>query len=238
MSQSLLYRLHSHDLKPGVQANPEYFKEVYKSTYGRVRIFQVLNIDEESKAWVVDPRNKVCDVQGEWFCRGQYPPALQNVLAEKVDFKPGDKPYQSQYLDNIDKQVHHISLERAAKDEESELRIPSLLGSLDYYGKIEGKEPTDAEVKEFSSIWEDTIYTTEMWTLITKGDVEDLEKWLTVAPLVAHMRSSDGRGPMFWAFEHRRQDMGQMLTKFGVGHSDRDKDGLTPVDLLDSQHVK
>ena len=43
------------------------------------------------------------------------------------------------------------------------------------------------------------------------------------------------RGPMFWAFEHRRPDMVSILTQYGVGHDDKDAKGITPVDLLDAQ---
>ena len=46
-----------------------------------------------------------------------------------------------------------------------------------------------------------------------------------------------GRGPMWWAFEHRKQDMVKTLMQNGVSHSERDKDGLTPVDLLDLGYV-
>ena len=86
MRASFLYKLHSHKLVDGVEADPMQFEEVYRSKYGKVRIFKLLNIDEESKSWIADPSNRICDAPGSWFCRGQYPPALAEVLEKKHDF--------------------------------------------------------------------------------------------------------------------------------------------------------
>ena len=45
-----------HCLSTGAQVNPKYFKEVYSSKYGLVRIFKVLNISKESKVVLTPPR--------------------------------------------------------------------------------------------------------------------------------------------------------------------------------------
>jgi dolichyl-diphosphooligosaccharide--protein glycosyltransferase len=252
MSESLLYKLHSHEIRPGVHANPNYFKEVYQSKYGKVRIFQVLNVDQESKSWVSDPRHKLCDEPpDQWLCRGQYPPALKNILAEKIDFNQRDRHYQTHYFENIEHPNYPMTHEHADGIGETAIATADDATSTDGEGLVEdsydeayeeaamreffGVEATEDTIKEFSKVWENTPYTTKMWNIVTHGKVEDLESWLSAAPILAYMRSSDGRGPMFWAFEHRRQDMVQVLTSFGVGHSARDKDGFSPVDLLDSQ---
>lgn len=82
---------------------------VYQSKYGKVRIFKVLKVSKESKEWVKDVKNKLCD-SGGWFCPGQYPPALQKILVQKKDFKQledfnvkgeDDSDYQKQYMDNL-----------------------------------------------------------------------------------------------------------------------------------------
>jgi dolichyl-diphosphooligosaccharide--protein glycosyltransferase len=78
---------------------------VFQSKYGKVRIYKILSVSEESKKWVADPANRVCDAPGSWFCRGQYPPALQKILKEKKDFAQledfnrgqADEDYQRQY---------------------------------------------------------------------------------------------------------------------------------------------
>ena len=78
------------------------------SKYGKVRIFKVLKISEESKEWVKN--NRLCDSPGSWFCRGQYPPALQKILKQKKDFKQledfnvkgeDDSEYQKAYFENL-----------------------------------------------------------------------------------------------------------------------------------------
>merc|ERR1711862_421956 len=80
MANSLLYKLHSHNLEGSVSANPELFQEVYTSKVGLVRIFKVMNISEESKAFSASPSSRTCDAPGSWYCPGQYPPALQSLF--------------------------------------------------------------------------------------------------------------------------------------------------------------
>lgn len=41
MANSLLYKLHSHNIVPGVEVDKNRFREVYKSKYGKVRIYKV-----------------------------------------------------------------------------------------------------------------------------------------------------------------------------------------------------
>jgi len=103
----LLYKLHSNGLVPGVQADPNRWKEVFRSKYGKVRIYKILSVSKESKQWVEE--NRVCDAPGSWFCPGQYPPALEKILAEKKDFAQledfnsdtSDEEYQKQYFENL-----------------------------------------------------------------------------------------------------------------------------------------
>jgi dolichyl-diphosphooligosaccharide--protein glycosyltransferase len=74
MAASLLFKLVSTQ----GQVSPERFKEVFTSKYGKVRIYKVVNVDEDSKAWVADPANRMCDhPDGSGFCPGAYPPALK-----------------------------------------------------------------------------------------------------------------------------------------------------------------
>lgn len=80
MEASLLYKLHEHGRS--TQVSPQRFKEVYQSKYGKVRIFQVVNISTVSKKWVADPANRVCDAPGSWYCTGQYPPAMQKMFTK------------------------------------------------------------------------------------------------------------------------------------------------------------
>ncbi|CAB9508694.1 glycosyltransferase subunit STT3A [Seminavis robusta] len=116
MEKSLLYKLHSHHREQGVVANPDLFQEVFTSKYGKVRIYKVLQVSEESRRWVADPKNKQCDVEGSWFCPGQYPPALVPILNQKKDFaqledfnrgtRDADEEYQQKYHEGLMKQKH------------------------------------------------------------------------------------------------------------------------------------
>mmetsp|Transcript_33879 Transcript_33879/g.107488 ORF Transcript_33879/g.107488 Transcript_33879/m.107488 type:complete len:111 (-) Transcript_33879:112-444(-) len=70
----------------GVQVNQALFKEVHTTQNGLMRVFKVMNISEESKAWVKDPKNRVCDAPGSWYCVGQYPPALEKLISKRKNF--------------------------------------------------------------------------------------------------------------------------------------------------------
>jgi dolichyl-diphosphooligosaccharide--protein glycosyltransferase len=109
MRESLLFNLHSHRLQSGVEADPNRFREVYQSKYGKVRVFKIMSVSLESKRWVADRQNLLCDHNESWFCRGQYPPSLNKILAEKRDFSQledfnkdiDDSEYQKQYFENL-----------------------------------------------------------------------------------------------------------------------------------------
>jgi len=74
-----------------------------------------------------------------------------------------------------------------------------------------------------------------MWSLINAGDVQTIKTWLENEPEMAFVRSKDGRGPMWWAFEKRNEEISTLLMKSGVPHMDKDANGLTPLDLLQKQ---
>lgn len=97
---------------------------------------------------------------------------------------------------------------------------------------VEAKALSDEEKIQIYSTWENTEDTTLMWKLVTSDAIEDLEQWLKIDPGAAWLRSADGRGPMWWAFESKNQDAVTLLMKLGVPHTDKDKNGLSPVDLL------
>ncbi len=243
MRESFLYKLHSHAIVEGVIADPNKFAEVYRSKFGKVRIYEILNIDEDSKAWVADPQNRICDEPESWFCRGQYPPALNDVLIQKKDFsqlgdfnsKQSDPEYQEQYFKKLNnrpnnRDSHDYRLQKPQKVEEEK--------ELHNLNQEVIMNPTEDQIEAMNRVWEDTEETTEMWRIITSGEITDLERIIHANPILGHIRSSDGRGPMWWAFEHRRKEMVRFLMQNGVSHGERDKDGLTPVDLLDGDTYK
>jgi dolichyl-diphosphooligosaccharide--protein glycosyltransferase len=86
MAQSFLYKAVNHNKKAGVKLNPKYFQEVHTTKYGLMRVFKVLNVSHESKDWIANPANRVCDAPGSWYCVGQYPPAIQPLIAKRRNF--------------------------------------------------------------------------------------------------------------------------------------------------------
>lgn len=195
MERSFLYRLHGHQIKKGVEADADKFKEVYRSKYGRVRIFKILGVADESKEWVKNPENLVCDVPGSWFCPGQYPPGLSAILARKKDFAQledfnrgdEDSEYQKQYFEALN---NPELATKKARQKEREARIKE-------ESESSGDESPKKEVDEIYNTWEDTEDTTLMWKLISSNQVEELRMWMEDDPTVAFIRSRDGRGPMW-----------------------------------------
>jgi len=86
MRKSLVYNLYKSDREEGVRANSKLFKEVYNSPRNELRIYQIVNVSQESKDWIADPANKVCDAPGSWYCVGQYPPAIKSFLDTRRSF--------------------------------------------------------------------------------------------------------------------------------------------------------
>lgn len=85
MAKSLLYKLVMHG-RDGIQVSEDLFKEVHTTKHGLMKVFKVMNISEESKAWVADPANRICDAPGSWYCVGQYPPALKKLIEKRKNF--------------------------------------------------------------------------------------------------------------------------------------------------------
>jgi dolichyl-diphosphooligosaccharide--protein glycosyltransferase len=113
MAKSLLYKLHEHEVRPGVSANPKLFKKVFDSKYGKVRIFKVMDVSKSSKKEVLATRFDNCDAPGSWYCPGSYPKAFQNqiTLAGRKAFRQledfnaertkEDDEYQKQYFQRM-----------------------------------------------------------------------------------------------------------------------------------------
>lgn len=195
MERSLLFRLHGHQIKKGVEADPEKWKEVFRSKYGRVRIYKILGVDQESRDWVV--QNRACDVDGSWFCPGSYPPGLSDILSRKKDFAQledfnrgeSDEEYQKQYFEALN------NPERAAR-KARQLEREERRKAETTPGEPKDETPVKA-VDDIYNTWQDTEDTTLMWSYISTNQVEELRDWLERDPTIAFIRSRDGRGPMW-----------------------------------------
>jgi len=65
------------------------------------------------------------------------------------------------------------------------------------------------------------------------NDMEQMASILETYPHAGHYRSKDGRGPMWWAYEHGRKNMIKLLKSQGISDRLKDKDGLAPPELAD-----
>lgn len=225
MRRSLLFNLHGHKLKPDVEVSADRFVEVYRSKYGKVRIYKIIGVSEESKQWVVD--HYECDVEGSWFCPGKYPPGLKPFLDQKKDFRQledfnradRDDDYQKKYFENL--QNPEVARRKALEKEKAQKQA---------------KDPDDRDLTARKNLayktWEDSDAATRMWQIIKDNRVDDLKSWLKQDPAVAFLRSKDGRGPMFWAYEQKNEVITKILLQAGVPNTDRDASGKSPVDLL------
>merc|ERR1712238_285603 len=64
MEKSLVYNLYMDGKSPTAKAHPKLFKRAWTSARDQMRFFKVLNVSEESKEWVADPKNLLCDAPG------------------------------------------------------------------------------------------------------------------------------------------------------------------------------
>lgn len=231
MADSMLYKLVGNGIRPDAEVDRNRFKEVYRSKYGKVRIYKIMSVSKESKDWVADPANRVCDAPGSWFCRGQYPPALQKILKEKKDFKQledfnakgeDDSEYQKEYFDRLLKKKMDAPQRRTGSDGNGAQKTKKQ------------SAPTELDAEDIELInenWENSQATTTMWTLISENRLEEFSKILSSSAGLAHVRSEDGRGPMWWAHEFGRAEMVQILKDKGVSEDRKDEKGLTPLDV-------
>ena len=77
VQESLLFNLVMNNRHEKAKLDERYYKEVFTSKYGLLRVYRVLDVDQKSRAWGFNPRNRLCDRPGSWYCPGQYPPAIQ-----------------------------------------------------------------------------------------------------------------------------------------------------------------
>ncbi len=73
--------------------------------------------------------------------------------------------------------------------------------------------------------------TSTIWEYISQGKVAELAEVLENYPQVAHIRSEDGRGPMWWAYEHKRPKVIDLLKQLGVSDERTDQNGVRAKDI-------
>mmetsp|Transcript_21735 Transcript_21735/g.50167 ORF Transcript_21735/g.50167 Transcript_21735/m.50167 type:complete len:147 (+) Transcript_21735:1150-1590(+) len=79
--------------------------------------------------------------------------------------------------------------------------------------------------------WGNNMMTTAAWEAIHANDIVSFRDMLMENPEVAHVRSEDGRGPMWWAHEYNRPEFIKLLVRLGVPETLKDAKGVRPIDL-------
>jgi len=140
MRESLLYKLTQYGYKKDVKINPQRFEHVFTSKYHKIRIFKIVGVSQESKEWVEN--NRVCDAPGSWYCPGQYPPALEKLIAKRKnfaqleDFNKGQdeaaKKYQEEYMKRM---AGHHPAPSTDDDDEDEVEVD--LSGISYWGCVD-----------------------------------------------------------------------------------------------------
>lgn len=227
MAKSLLYKLTGHKITPGVRVDERLFKPVFKSKYNKVRIYKVMKVSQESKAWVADPANRVCDAPGSWYCTGQYPPAIMDVINKRhnfrqlEDFNAEDDEFSKKYTEEYMKRM-------AGGGGMTQEDVSSVKKTKTKKKKKKKRTPTKPPK---GVIFEDTDDTTNMYALIRTANVERLDMWIDANPSVIHIRSSDGRGPLWWAYEFGNQEVIDLLIQAGADEKAVDVHGNYPKDI-------
>eukprot|EP00667_Euglena_gracilis_P022860 EG_transcript_25599 len=81
--------------------------------------------------------------------------------------------------------------------------------------------------------WADSEESRHLWSVISKGDIASLRAVLEDDPELAAVRSADGRGPLWWAYESCNTAMVNLLKQYGQDpeSTDTDAQGVRPKDL-------
>jgi hypothetical protein len=92
-----------------------------------------------------------------------------------------------------------------------------------------------ASIDLINEEWENTDKTSMMWQIIKDADFQEFLEVLQEHPELAHIRSEDGRGPMWWAHEYGRPQMVGVLRQLGVREDRTDAKGIKPTDISHSR---
>ena len=183
-------------------------------------VMQILSVAKDSKEWV--EKNRICDAPGSWFCRGQYPPALTKILAEKKNFQQledfnvkggDDSEYQKQYFENLQMASSLTSKDKPKQKERNTI-----------------KKLSPAEIDMLNEEWNNNEATTALHHFIQQDSYDQIRNAFAKDPRLAHIRSEDGRGPMFWAHEYGRAKIVKLLKAYGVSETLKDANQKTALE--------
>ena len=101
-----------------------------------------------------------------------------------------------------------------------------------YLAKYLTKKNLDtADIDMLNEHWENSPLTTMLWELISENRFAEFNSLVQDSPGLVHVRSDDGRGPMWWAHEYGRRDFVDKMVEMKVREDRRDAKDLTPLDV-------
>ena len=85
--------------------------------------------------------------------------------------------------------------------------------------------------KQHPEYWSNTGETTRMWNLISERRITELKAWIEEDVNVVHIRSEDGRGPLWWAYEKGNMKIVNLLLSSGVDGTLKDSTGAMAKEM-------
>lgn len=126
----------------------------------------------------------------------------------------GDDEYTKQYFENLNGDKGHIQKPPSSSNEN---RKP--------------KKLSPEEIDSINENWENNEITSKLYEIINAGEYDQLKHILTQNPQIAHIRSEDGRGPMWWAHEKGNKKIVGLLKKLKVSETRTDEKGVSPLSI-------
>lgn len=79
--------------------------------------------------------------------------------------------------------------------------------------------------------WSDSDLTSAVWRAVNDGSLDSLKRIVRYNNDAVHVRSKDGRGALWWAYEYGKTDIIDQLLAWGASATERDATGKTPAQL-------
>eukprot|EP01080_Neovahlkampfia_damariscottae_P008374 gene8374-199_t len=99
---------------------------------------------------------------------------------------------------------------------------------------VSQKIPSKEECPSDATAFVNSPAATQMWSSIKDGNLNSIQDAIKNTPCLVHVRSEDGRGPLFWAYEFNKPDIINFLITNGCEENERDVSGKLPKDLQPS----
>jgi len=151
---------------------------------------------------------------------------------------PLTSPMARVSLRNLGSGTHYLCFRLLNPNDAPVLVSPAVTSSksLDTVGSLSFNFVNGTRRGEGGVSWENNDVTTELWNIVQNGSVKDLELLSAHNPDAIHSRSTDGRGPLWWAFEYGREDIVEYLLDEGVAEMAADREGFIGKDMAELYH--